>query len=241
MRIAALVLLAGFGLTLAPRPAAASDVLTLHSVTAFRKGNASSIIDPARRRLVVVGGMDLGNQELVEVLDLAGSIPTWRRPVVLGTPPPSVQYAPAVHDRARDRMIVLVAGSMWCLSLAEPMTWTHVVPTGTAPVLPGAAVILDPVRDRIVGHGGTDPTLPGTVNASWTLSLGGTPAWAMLATAGGAPPTRSQAASLYDPALDRMIVSCGLSGDTERNDTWQLSFAGGIPTWNPMTTTGTPQ
>ena len=232
---------------LAPSPALASDLLELHSVAAFTQGDVPSAFDASRRRLVVIGRIADDSGPLVEVLDVSGP-PIWRRPATVGAAPPSGLFGAAIYDSLRDRIVVLTAGSAWSLSLAEPMTWTHLNPSGTAPILNGTCIVYDSVRDRIIGHGGIpmpsqiNPR-PSSVNDTWTLSLGAVPAWSTLATAGGSPPTRARAAAIYDPVQDRMLVFGGYTAETsttDRNDTWELSFIGGIPAWNPLSTTGVP-
>src|SRR5438128_1125898 len=56
---------------------AGADTLTSHDVTAFRKDDASSILDVTRRRLVLVGGEGYyyGPTPFIETLDLADPHP----------------------------------------------------------------------------------------------------------------------------------------------------------------------
>jgi hypothetical protein len=216
---------------------AGADTLTSHDVTAFRKDDASSILDMTRRRLVLVGGEGYyyGPTPFIETLDLADPHPAWQHPAATGPAPAvNLKNAPAVYDRARDRMIVFSYDTMYFLSLGTPMTWTQVTPTGSAPQLNGAQVILDPARDRIVG---LSPN--GASSVTWTLNLSGSPAWTALPFLGAVLPARTDGIAVYDQAADRMVVVGGQTPAGLVNDTWQLTF-GGTPTWSQVATTGTP-
>jgi len=222
-------------LLLSAAPYVPADTLTRQTVRTFRKGDASSAFDTARRHLVVVGGVDPDPAAFVQVLDLSGTVAAWTRPAVAGTPPPApLLNAPAVYDPVRDRMIVLEGTTMWSLSLGAPMAWTQSTPTGTAPTLPGAQVIYDPVRDRIVGFG-----RDGDASTTWALSLGASPTWSPVAFVGPVPPWRTDGAVAYDPTGDRMIVTLGQGASGDLNDTWQLTFGGANPAWSQLATTGT--
>jgi len=215
-------------------PAAhAADILSLRTVHAFQRADAASIFDPVRRRLLVVGGTGPGVPNSLAVLDLAG-FPTWSWPQVDGAAPPSnLPYMPAVYDPVRDRMIVLEGSTLWSLKLSEPMAWSHVSVAGEPQPLAGTGVVYDSKRDRLIGFGRT-----GATSATWTLSLGDSPTWAPLAFAGGVPPYHERAAVAYDADQDRMVVACGNTAAGAASDTWNLTFTGGIPTWNPVAVTG---
>jgi len=215
---------------------AAADTLTNHIITSFRKDDASSILDVTRRRLVLVGGESYyNNAPYIETLDLSDPRPTWQHPDATG-PEPAINLtnAPAVYDRARDRMIVFSYDTVFFLSLGTPMTWTQVTPTGSAPQVNGAEVVLDPTRDRIVG---LSPS--GASSITWTLNLTGSPHWTALPFLGPVLPARTDGIAVYDQAGDRMVVVGGRTAAGVVNDTWQLTFAG-TPTWSQVATTGTP-
>jgi hypothetical protein len=61
---------------------------------------------------------------------------------------------------------------------------------------------------------------------AWALSLTTSPTWGLLATAGMPPGGRSFHSAIYDPIGDRMVV---FSGDTFRQDVWDLSWGREIP------------
>jgi len=229
----ALVLLAVLA-AVHPSAAFATDTLTLVPVKAVTNGKMSAVFDASRRRFVLVGGVHPAPAGQVQVLDLSAAFPAWSNVPTLGTPPPMpTQFAPAIYDRLRDRMIVLEYGTMWSLALGT-MTWTSTTPSGTAPELEGAEVVYDSARDRLVGFG-TD----GATSRTWTLSLGGSPAWSTLGFVGPVPPPRTEGVGVYDAASDRMVVALGIVNGAVGNDAWQLTLAG-TPAWSSLTTTGTP-
>lgn len=97
------------------------------------------------------------------------------------------------------------------------------------------AVIVDPVRQRLVSFGGADSVVSA---ATWTFSLtNGT--WVPLATAGTPPPARRLHGAVYDSHADRMLVFGGLGDGGLLDDVWQLTLSG-TPTWSPLAVTGTP-
>ncbi len=163
--------------------------------------------------------------------------------------PPSPRYVHAAcYDSQEDRMVVFGGyntdnlNDTWLLSLSVSPHWTPLTPAGTPPS-PRAnpTAIYDPVRDRVIMFGGA--ALPGPPSSQvWELSLGATPTWTQLATAGTGPLRRGHTA-IYDPIRDRMIVFGG--SDTPPsiasavNSVWALSLSG-TPTWTQLTPSGTP-
>ncbi|HZM27053.1 MAG TPA: kelch repeat-containing protein, partial [Gemmatimonadales bacterium] len=142
--------------------------------------------------------------------------------------PPAGRYAPAaIYDPVRDRMVVFGGvndvsnhNDVWALSLAGSPAWSELTPAGTPPSARYAhAAIYDPVRDRMVVFGGSDPHLRNDV---WALSLAGSPAWSELIPAGIPPAARDEHTAIYDPVRDRMVV---FGGSGNRNDVWALSLA----------------
>jgi hypothetical protein len=233
------------GLVTIVSTARASDFLVDHEVREYGQASALSVFDGARNRLVVVEPRPGTNQTRIELLQFGGQ-PRWRTAAATGDAILGFAGGVAVLDSLHDRLLFVSGGELWSVGLAEPMTWSHVTPAGTPPAVVGRTIVYDSLRDRLVGHGGTDGSVhvqwPPTTNATWTLSLGANPTWTVLTPAGGAPPTRDDHAAIYDPVGDRMIVFGGHSNvngvNTPRNDAWQLTFAGGIPTWNPLATSG---
>src|SRR5262245_40598544 len=118
------------------------------------------------------------------------------------------------------------------------VVWSALSPSGPLPSSRQQhAAIYDPVRKRLVVFGGKANTV--LVNDTWALTLGPNPTWQMLATAGTPPSPRRGHSAVYDANRDRMIVFGGNDG-AYRNDTWELSFASNPPTWNRLSTAGSP-
>lgn len=151
----------------------------------------------------------------------------------------------AVYDAARNRMVIFGgstdqgrANDVWVLRLAGSPGWEEITPVGPAPSpRAGSAGIYDPARDRMLVYGGNDGS---NRNDVWALSLTSPSEWTQL-TPSGTPPSGSSRDAIYDPMRDRMVLfgGSGGTGGNPANDTWTLSLSG-TPTWNQMTTAGTP-
>ncbi|HEY6253668.1 MAG TPA: kelch repeat-containing protein [Candidatus Angelobacter sp.] len=127
------------------------------------------------------------------------------------------------------------------------LSWTHVHPTGTAPVGRwGHTAVYDPSSNRMIVFGGGEGRTSPCDNDVWVLTnangTGGTPAWLQLSPAGSAPAPRVQHGSVYDPNTNTMII---YGGDdcfsTIFGDVWVLSNANGLtgtPTWMQLNPTG---
>jgi len=104
-----------------------------------------------------------------------------------------------------------------------------------------AAMIYDPVGDRMVMFGGAvGPNGSTSIDELWqrTESDG---TWSPLAAGGTPPPPLMDAAAVYDPVRRRMVVFGGRTGwqSGYQNATWALSLDG-VPTWTALAPTGTP-
>ena len=200
--------------------------------------------DPVRQRMLVFGG-NRGAEWLGDTwaLDLSGS-PVWTE--VLPDPeiPMGMAWHSAIYDPLRERMIVFggqASGSdAWALSLAGTPSWSRIAAQGPSPRY-GQSAIYDPERDRLVIFGGTSfVDVPPAFNDVWALSLAGTPSWTQILPTGTPPSPRENAAAVYDPDGDRMIVYGGdLDYESFRDDAYALSL-GGAPTWTHLTPTGSP-
>jgi hypothetical protein len=197
------------------------------SLPAARHGHAA-IYDPVRDRMVVFGGAgSQGALDDVWELSLAGT-PTWTQLAPGGTPPAARSRHVAIHDPARDRMVIFGGSDAeaWELSLTGTPLWTRLEPQGTPPATYyAAAAVHDPVADRLVVFGGAEG---GTASRRvWALTLGAWPAWSEIAPGGAAPPERSHQAAIYDPQRDRMLVFAGENLDfIALRDVWSLSLDG---------------
>src|SRR5580765_4254294 len=158
-----------------------------------------------------------------------------------------------VYDSARDRMLLFggnnTGGSpldeVWGFSLTGTPTLTQVATQGAGGNVGavGASAIYDPLRDRLIVFGGTNPngTAAGGPGTTYQLDLSVTPAaWSVLSVSGTAPPNRVDHTAVYDASRDRMIVFGGSAlGGGSVNDVWALSLSG-TPTWTQLTPSGNP-
>jgi hypothetical protein len=95
----------------------------------------------------------------------------------------------------------------------------------------GAAMIVDPVRDRLVLYGGSNNC--GPTRDAWTRSLADSGRWRRLEAVGPGPATKVDGAAVYDPVRDRMVVFGGFYTD----GVWALSLSG-MPTWTRLAAPG---
>jgi hypothetical protein len=201
----------------------------------------TAIYDPVRDRIVVFGGSTspFGQANDVWALSLSGN-PAWVQLIPTGTPPSVREKHTAIYDPVRDRMVVYAGvnsqhylGDVWALSLAGNPTWTQLAPTGTPPNLRYRhSAIYDPFRDRMIVFGGFNGA--SLLNDTWELSFAGYPAWTRLAPTARLP--GPNAAAIYDPIRDRMVVHGLRTGAND--DVWALSLAGS-PAWTVLAPVGT--
>jgi hypothetical protein len=150
----------------------------------------------------------------------------------------------AIYDAARDRMLVFggldasgMRNDVWELARATGAGWRQLSPSGTPPVPRyQAAVLHDPLRDRMVVFGGHSP---GALNDTWVLSLAGESAWLRLQPPGALPGFRGGHVALLDAPRDRMFVFGGTNGAQHLGDAWTLPLSGDAP-WSPVTTSVAP-
>ncbi len=225
------------------------------SMPAFRAGRALAF-DAPRRRIFVTGGSNSGASSRttsdLSMLDAAG-LAVWT--FVAGEPAPrtghSLAYDPThgiVHvfgglaDSLQSGYNLQPSNALWSLSsAADSPAWAPVTATG-GPLLPreGAAMVVDPIRDRIVLFGGINNYA--ATNEVWQRPLSGSTAWTRVAVAGNLPHQRGYAAMTYDPVGDRMLVFGGYdpaSGATTPYlaDVWSLSLDS-APRWTKLLPSG---
>ncbi len=200
-----------------------------------------SVFDPERNRMVIFGGFPASN----DVWELSlGETPVWNQIATVGTPPSARFVHSMVYDPPRHRAIIFggllgstesLLGELWSLSLAEPMTWTQMVPLGGPPsAREGCALVYDPSGDRLILFGGYDGQFLADV---WSLSLTGTPTWTRLDPAGTPPLGRNHMQWAYDSNRDRLVVFGGFDGRSLLGDLWTLDLAE-TPAWARLTLSG---
>jgi hypothetical protein len=202
----------------------------------------TAVLDGARNRMIVHGGVDGGARHADTWALSLGATPAWTPLATGGTGPGGRSSHCALVDVAGDRMIVFAGldgagqpvNSLWSLTLGASPTWSAIVPTGTAPSARfGASARYDALRRRAIFFGG-GVGAPNT-NETWVLSLAGTPAWSLL-TAPNPPQGRQFHTSAYDPLGDRLLVFGGSSGPV-LSDTWALPLSSPGSAWIPLTST----
>jgi hypothetical protein len=196
---------------------------------------ASAIYDPVRDRMVMFGGYDGGYLDELWTLSLSGT-PTWTLATPSGPVPPGRDFASAIYDPVRDRMILFAGFSgatyndVWALDLAS-LTWSQLTPSGTLPSpLYGGCAIYDRAGDQMVTtFGGTGQT--------WSLSLGASPAWTLLHPTGVGPSNRLFATAVYDADGQRMLIHGGKYLTNGFPDTYELTL-GASPAWRLLSIAG---
>ncbi len=203
-----------------------------------------AVYDAANQRMIVYGGWSDSLLNDVWQLTLTGT-PTWSEITPSVTGPSARAGSGTVFDSASQRMILYagfdgggitgLANDVWALSLSGTPAWNLITPSGSGPAGSyGSSVAYDPSGPALLAFGGYTPDLS---NAVWRLSLGGSPAWSLVATAGTAPSSREGQTAQFDPASHRLAVYGGEDGTSIQSDLWILDFAGATPTWsNPAPT-----
>jgi len=191
---------------------------------------AAGVYDPGQDRLVLFGGYDGNSYGDVWALSLSGT-PSWTQLSPSGTPPLPRFLHNAVRIPATNRMLVFggtdssLFNDVWTLTLSNPPAWSQLAPSGTPPVPRyQSTAIIDTTRQRVVVFGGFDGT--NLLSDTWSLSLSGSPAWAMLAPTGLGPTPRYGHSAIYDVPRDRMVVFGGQAANGQLNDTWTLVWNG---------------
>jgi len=194
-----------------------------------------AIYDPVRDQMVVFGGYNGNYLNEVWTLALSGT-PTWTLVTPSSASPPGRDFANAIYDPVRGRMIIFGGFSgatyndVWALDLAS-MTWSQLTPSGTPPTPGyGGCAIYDPVGDQMV-------TSFGAIAGTWELSLADPPAWTQLHPSGAVPTNRQFASAVYDADAQRVVIYGGKLSTTSYADTYELTL-GNAPNWRLLSPAG---
>jgi hypothetical protein len=211
-------------------------------VMAARRSH-TAIYEPLEPSLLIHGGVGAFVWDDAWALSL-GFEHQWR-PVASSTqPPPSRIAHSAVYDAPRHRMVsfggISAAGfsdETWSLDLDGTRTWA-LIPNPVLRPNPRAwhACTLDPLRERMIVHGGQPPLL----GDLWALSLAGPQLWTQLFPAGTGPTPRQSHVAVFDPRRDRVLFFGGLlQSSLETNEVWELALSPAL-TWSRLEPLGTP-
>jgi hypothetical protein len=185
----------------------------------------SSVYDPVNDCVIVFGGTSDGGGSIssyfsdVWVLSLATG--TWSQVIISGPAPGPREGHGAMFDPVRRRMLVFgghledngraFRNDTWALSLDDPMAWTELEPNGPLPGPRSAfGTVYDPVRRRMLVHGGINAQSGVEPDDLWALALDSTPAWSPIVTAETLR-GRSYPVDVYEPVQDRLLA-CGGDG-----------------------------
>jgi hypothetical protein len=202
----------------------------------------AAVYDPVRYRMLVFGGRpDYGlGQPFNDVWALAlGESLTWSLLQPSGVAPDPRMSMTAQYDPIRDQLLIFggyaerdytdyYANDVWALSMGDSFAWRQLLPPDPAPSpRRAAAMIYDPVRDRLVVYGGQLPECCPTrfANDTWALSLAGETRWIALSPSGPLPAGRGDFGGVYDALHDRFVILGGY-GDAGLifGDAWALQW-----------------
>ena len=203
------------------------------------------IFDPQRDRAIVFGGGSplVCRPELSDetwILSFSGT-PAWSLAATQGTRPPPHAHVVTVLDAPRDRMVAfgglrtigdaqLQTNDVWSLQLAT-LEWSELQPNfGPAPLQEHAA-IYDPIRQRLVSFGGIQ-----AAEELWGLDLAAAPQWSWMPVMNARPPSRVDAATVYDAPGHRLILYGGYPAGGAVSDVWALDLD--TREWTRLNTAG---
>ena len=200
---------------------------------------ASAVVDPVGRRVIVHGGFVDLDTPLGDTwaLDLEPAL-RWSRIDAAGAPPPRIGHS-AVYDPVRRRMLMfggMLAGEftdeVWALSLDADPQWRLLSTAGDRRPAPRMqhTTTYDPQHDRVILHGGAASDFLGD---TWALALAEPPTWSEIRPKGELPAARRHHRAAYDPIGRRMVIA----GGEPVADAWQLSLAAD-PEWRRIPVEG---
>lgn len=215
------------------------------------RGGHSAVYDPVSDRVLVYGGVTFGSatppssQYLSEVWALWLAFDAWSQIAPTGVPPGGREGHGAIWDPVRNRMLVFgghfEAGDRgfwndtWELGFENGPAWHPLATAGAAPGARSAfGTVYDPIRRRMLVHGGVNAASGIEPDDLWALALDGSPEWTAVATE-NALRGRSYPVDVYDPVADRLLA-CGGAGYAQASE---LPLAGPAR-WSPVLPTRPP-
>jgi len=180
------------------------------------RGGHSMVYDPAHDRVIVFGGH--GSSYLSDVWGFSLATNKWALLVPGGYGPGGREGHGAIYDPVGLRMIVFgghyedtsrhFTNDLWELTLGDVVEWHELAPTGPIPGARSAfGAVYDPVRHRMLVHGGINDQSGVEPDNLWALSLDGTLAWSQVQTQDTLR-GRAYPIDVYDP-VDDALLACG--------------------------------
>ena len=194
------------------------------------RGGHSLVYDPAHDRVILFGGD--GSTYLSDVWAFSLTTNQWKLLLSpFGAGPLGREGHGAIYDPVGQRMIVFgghyedtarhFLNDVWALSLGDVVAWQELSPAGPIPGARSAfGAVYDPVRHRLLVHGGINDQSGLEPDNLWALALDGTPTWSQIQTQDTLR-GRSYPIDVYDPVLDALLA-CGGGGYPQ---TSELSLA----------------
>lgn len=154
--------------------------------------NPLMVYDSRRDRMLVLGGTTSTGALEVWALSLAEP-PQWSLVVTSGLRPYPYDLA-GIYDPVGDQVVTFGGHtSGWTmsprpsiLSFAQGGVWSKPTPPGPWPIVRAGRADYDPVRHRMILHGGATGAFdPAGLEDTWALSLDGTWAWNLVSPSSG--------------------------------------------------------
>jgi hypothetical protein len=209
----------------------------------------TTIYDPAAHRMILYGGENGPTTNKLWSLDLKTS--AWKE--LNNAQAPRRESHSAVYDSRAKRMVVFGGldrtredlYEVWSLDLdpASPTfeKWQDIsVPEGRAPGRIDHVAVYDPVKNRMVFHGGWMKTRQGLLGDTWAFYFGENASapgrWQKIDSA-AAPPPRRHGVGVYDADRNLFILFGGQGRtNTPLKDVWALDLARDV--WIDITPAG---
>lgn len=188
-----------------------------------RRYGHSTVYDPVHDLVVMFGGQggSFPPDWLSEVWTLSLASGIWSQLAPSGIAPVGREGHGALYEPGRQRMVVFggryddvndgthhFLNDLWELSLGDSATWSRIEAEGTIPGARSAfGTVYDPLRRRMLVHGGVNPQGGVEPDELWALSLDDQLVWTQIVTEDTLR-GRSYPVDVYDPAGDRLLA-CG--------------------------------
>jgi hypothetical protein len=193
----------------------------------------TTIYDPNAHRMILFGGENGPTTNKLWSLDLKTN--TWKE--LTNPQVPRRESHSAVYDSRGKRMIVFGGldrttedlFEVWAMDLnPESPTyeqWQNLsVAAGRPPGRIDHAAVYDPVKNRMVFHGGWTKIRQGLFGDTWAFyfadSPGGSGRWEKVETGASAPAPRRHAVAVHDPDRNLFVLLGGQGSSLPLNDVW---------------------